>query len=151
MGGQRRKKGSRVTPKGGAPGSLTPHERARLEDVFEAILRSAPRDLPDDLSPVVAEIWASQLWSIWANSELEGMDAIEVLAGGLIGYAGVLGTSGALMALRALASIAPPPYGERSRRRGRPAGGQRSERTLLGSAGGVVGGDCGLALFRPGR
>ncbi len=44
------------------------------------------------------------------------MDAIEVLAGGLIGYAGILGTSGALMALRALASIAPPPYGERARR-----------------------------------
>jgi hypothetical protein len=117
VGGQRRKKGSRVTPKGGAPiGRLTPDERAGLEEIFEGILRTASKDLTDDLPPVAVEMWASQMWSIWAKSELVGMDAIEVFAGGLITYAGKRATPGALMVLRALGAIAPASYGQRARR-----------------------------------
>ena len=117
MGGQRRKKGGRVTPKGCAPiGRLTPHERAGLEEIFERILRTAPNDLTDVLPPVAVEMWASQMWSIWAKSELVGMEAIEVFAGGLITYAGTRATPGGLMVLRALASVAPAPYGQRARR-----------------------------------
>ncbi len=73
MGGQRKKKGGRVTPKGGAPPRLTAAERAGLDDIFEQILRSAPMDLEDDLPPLAVEVWASQMWSIWANYELIGM------------------------------------------------------------------------------
>lgn len=117
MGGQRRKKGGRVTPRGGAPlGRLTPHERAGLEEIFERILRTAPDDLTDDQPPVAVEMWASQMWSIWGKSELVGMDAVEVFAGGLITYAGRRATPGALMVLRALASVAPAPYGPKARR-----------------------------------
>ncbi len=116
MGGQRRKKGSRVTPRGGARiGTVTPHEQAGLEEIFERILRAAPNDLAADLPPVAVEMWASQMWSIWAKSELVGMDAIEVFAGGLISYADTRGTPGALMVLRALGAIAPAPYGPRAR------------------------------------
>jgi len=116
VGGQRRKKGSRVTPKGSAPmGRLTTDERAGLEEIFERVLRTAPKDLTDDLPPVVVEMWASQMWSIWAKSVLVGMDATEVFAGGMIAYAGRRSTPGALMVLRALAGVAPPPYGPRAR------------------------------------
>ncbi|MHB8681438.1 MAG: hypothetical protein ACYDA2_05005 [Acidimicrobiales bacterium] len=63
-------------------GRLTPHEQAGLEEIFERILRTAPNDLTDDLPPVAVEMWASQMWSIWGKSELVGMDAIDVFAGG---------------------------------------------------------------------
>jgi len=117
VGGQRRKKGGRVTPKGCAPmGRLTAGERAGLEDIFAKILRSAPKDLTDDLPPIAVEMWASQVWSIWAKSELIGMDAIEVFAGGIIKYAAKQATPGALVVLRALGAVAPEPYGSRARR-----------------------------------
>ncbi len=117
MGGHRRKKGSRVTPKGGARvGRLTPPEQAGLEGIFERILRGAAHDLVADLPPVAVEIWASQMWSIWAKSELVGMDALEVFAGGLITYAERRATPGALMVLRALGGVAPAPYGPAARR-----------------------------------
>lgn len=116
MGGARRKKGGRVTPKGGAPiGRLTPEERRGLEDIFERILRAAPRDLVDDLPPVAAEMWASEMWSIWASHELVGMDAAEVVAGGLIAYAERRATPGALVVLRALGAVVPAPYGQQAR------------------------------------
>ena len=117
MGGQRRKKGGRVTPKGCAPiARLTPAERAGLDDVFAGILRSAPKDLTDEVHPLAVEMWASQAWSIWANSELIGMDALEVFAGGLIKHAAKRANPDALMVLRALGSVAPEPYGSRARR-----------------------------------
>lgn len=117
VGGQRRKKGCRVTPKGGAPvGGLTPTERAGLEEIFERMLQSAPSDLTDQLPAVGVEVWASQMWSIWAESELVGMDAIKVFAGGLINYAAKRETPGALRVLRALGAVAPAPYGPKARR-----------------------------------
>jgi hypothetical protein len=117
VGGQRRKKGGRVTPKGCAStGRLTPGERADLEDIFERMLRSAPKDLADDLPPLGVEMWASQMWSIWARSELIGIDAVDVFAGGLINYAAKRTIPSALMVLRALGAVAPEPYGSRARR-----------------------------------
>jgi hypothetical protein len=117
VGVQRKKKGGRVTPKGGGhTGRLTPAERAGLEDIFEGILRSAPKDLTDELPPLAVEMWASQMWSMWANSELIGMDPVEVFAGGLIKHAAKRATPGALMVLRSLEAVAPEPYGSRVRR-----------------------------------
>ncbi len=117
MGGQGRQKRGRVTPKGGAPvGRLTATERAGLEPIFAQILRSAPEELTNDLPPVAIEMWASELWSIWAKAELVGMDAIEVFAGGLIKYAAQRATPAAVLVLRALASVAPPPYRVRAGR-----------------------------------
>lgn len=118
VGGQQgKKRGGRVTPKGGAPiGRLTPAERAGLEEMFETVLRSAAKDLSEDLPPVAVEMWASQMWSIWAKSELIGMDAVEVLGGGIIKYAAKRATPGALLVVRALGAVAPEPYGTRARR-----------------------------------
>jgi hypothetical protein len=95
---------------------MTSEERAGLEDIFAKLLRSAPKELTDDLPPLAIEMWASQMWSVWSQSELIGMDAIEVFAGGLIRYCAKRATPAALLVLRALASVAPPPYGERARR-----------------------------------
>ena len=61
-------------------------------------------------------MWASQMWSICATSELIGADAIEVFAGGIIKYAAKRTTPGALMVLRAFGAVAPEPYGSRARR-----------------------------------
>jgi len=130
VGGQRKKKGGRVTPKGSArTGRFTPAEQAGLEEIFESVLRSAPKALTDDLPPVAVEMWASQMWSIWATSELIGADAIEVFAGGIIKYAARRATPGALMVLRALGAVAPEPYGSRARREaGRLAAAGATER-----------------------
>jgi hypothetical protein len=117
VGGQRKKRGGRVTPKGGgATGRLTAAERAGLDDIFDRILRSAPKDLTDEMHPLAVESWASQVWSIWATSELIGMDPVEVFAGGLIKHAAKQANPGALMVLRALGAVAPEPYGSRARR-----------------------------------
>ena len=138
MGGQRKKKGGRVTPKGGHSDRLSTAERAGLEDVFEQLLRSAPRDLPDDIPPLAVEIWASQMWSVWAGSELIDMDALEVFGGGMIDYAATRATPAALIVLRALGAVAPDPYGSRARlqaerlaARGTP---ERSWASALGTA-----------------
>jgi hypothetical protein len=88
MGGQRKSGGGRVTPKGGASrGRLTGDEKAGLDGIFSKILRSVSDELADDLDPLEAELWASQMWSIWQRAELIGMDATAVFAGGLIDYA----------------------------------------------------------------
>jgi hypothetical protein len=88
VGGQRKKKGGRVTPKGGPSiGRLTGAERAGLDDIFDQILRSAPEDLTDELPPLAVEMCASEMWSIWATSELIGLDAVDVFGGGLIKHA----------------------------------------------------------------
>ncbi len=117
MGGQRKKKGGRVTPKGGGTtGRLSAAERAGLDDIFEQILRSAPKELTDEIPPLAVEVWASEMWSMWANSELIGLDAVEVFAGGVIKHAARRATPGALITLRALGAVAPEPYGARARR-----------------------------------
>jgi hypothetical protein len=116
MGGQRRKKGGRVTPKR-RPARMTAGERAGLEDIFAQLLRSATKDLPDDIPALVAQMWASEIWSIWTGSELIDMDALEVFGGGMIDYAARRGTPAALMVLRALSSVAPEPFGSRARLR----------------------------------
>jgi hypothetical protein len=116
VGGQRKKKGCRVTPKGGGTVRLTPAERAGLEEIFEEILRSAPQDLTEEIPPLAVELWASQMWSIWANSEMVGVDSVEVFAGGVIKHAAKRATTEALVTLRALAAIAPEPYGPRARK-----------------------------------
>lgn len=90
-------------------------ERAGLEDIFERILRSAPRDLSDDIPALAVEMWASEMWSVWAGSELIDMDAVEVFGGGMIDYAARRATPAALVVLRALSAIAPEPYGSRAR------------------------------------
>ena len=118
MSGQQRMKtkGGRVTPKGGAPlGRMTVAERAGLEDIFEKLLRSAAKDLTEDLPPVAVEMWASQMWSTWEKAELIGMDALEVFGGGIIKYATKRANPGAMCALRALGAVAPEPYGRRAR------------------------------------
>ena len=116
MGGQRKKKGGRVTPKGGPLGRMTAAERSGLEEIFDEILRSAPMDLHDELPPLDVEVWASEMWSMLANYELTGLDAVEVFAGGVIKHAAKRATPGALMTLRALGAVAPEPYGSRARR-----------------------------------
>lgn len=117
MGGQRRKKGGRVTPKGCGPvGRLTPKEKDGLEGIFARILRSAPKDLTDDLPPLAVEAWASQMWSIWHSDTLVGMDAEAVFAGGLIAYTAERTTPAAMVILRGLATIAPEPYRAKARR-----------------------------------
>lgn len=116
LGGQK-KRGGRVTPKGGAPfGRLSAAEKAGLEDIFARLLRSAGSDLTDDLEPLGVELWASQLWCIWDRSELVGMDAVEVFAGGLIAYATKRATEEALRAMLALGAVAPELYGAKARR-----------------------------------
>jgi hypothetical protein len=115
--GWRGKKGGRVTRRTSArSGRLTAAERASLEDIFEKVLRSAPRELTEDLPPVAVEIWASSLWAMCSTGELIDMDAVKVFAGGLIKYAGERRTPSALMVLRALGAVAPEPYGSRARR-----------------------------------
>ena len=117
MGGQRNKKGGRVTPKGCGPaGRMTPGERSGLEAIFARLLRSAPKDLTDDLPPLGVEVWASQMWSIWQRCDLVGMDAEAVMGGGLIAYAAERSTPAALVVLRSLATVAPEPYGAKARR-----------------------------------
>jgi len=117
MGGQRKKRGGRVTSKGGAPiGRLSGGEDAGLNDIFAGILRSARADLTDDLEPLGVEVWASQMWAIWQRAELIGMDATAVFAGGLIDFATKHSSPGALAVLRALAAVAPNPYGAKARR-----------------------------------
>ncbi len=117
MGGQRKKKGGRVTPRRSVlDRRLAPAERAGLEDIFESLLRSAPKGLTDELPPLAVEMWASQMWSVWATAELDGMDPVELFAGGFIAYAAKWATPSAGMALRALGAVAPEPYGSRARR-----------------------------------
>lgn len=137
MGGQRKKKGGRVTPKGRHSARMTAAERSGLEDIFARILGSASKDLPDDISALVAQMWASEVWSIWTGSELIDMDALDVFGGGMIDYAARRGTPAALMVLRALSSVAPEPFGSRARLRAErlAAGGvpERSWAPILGT------------------
>ena len=116
MAGQRRKRGGRVTPRGGSTARLSATETRGLEQIFGRMVRGVGRDLGNDCKPVVVEMWASHLWSIWEDQYLIDMDAVEVFAGGLITYAASQNTKNALAVLRALAAVAPEPYGSRARR-----------------------------------
>jgi len=95
---------------------LTPQERHSLEGIFARIVRSAPKDLTDDLPPLGVEMWASQMWSIWQRATLVDMDAEAVFAGGLIAYAAERATPAAMVTLRALATVASEPYRAKARR-----------------------------------
>jgi hypothetical protein len=137
-----RKKGGRVTPKGGPPGRLTAAERAGLEEIFDNMLETAPNDLVDDLLPLRVEVWASGIWSVWARSELNDTDAVELFAGEFIKFAAKRGTPEAAMVLRALGAIAPEPHGSRARREANrlaSAGvAERSWAALVGTGGPTV-------------
>ncbi|HZQ84764.1 MAG TPA: hypothetical protein VFA83_08005 [Acidimicrobiales bacterium] len=116
MAAQRRKRGGRVTPRGGSAARLSASEKRGLEEIFAELLRGVRRDLSEDAEPLLVEMWASHMWSIWQGQYLVEMDAVEVFAGGLIAYAATRNTPNALAVLRALASVAPEPYGARARR-----------------------------------
>ena len=137
VGGQRRKKGGRVTPKGGTrTARLTAEDWAGLEAIFDRLLRAAPKDLTEDLPPLEVERWASQVWAVWAKRELIGMDAVDVFAGGFIRYAAQRATPAGLMVLRALAAVAPEPYASRARRHAdRLAAGGLAERAWAAKVG----------------
>ncbi len=116
MAGQRRKRGGRVTPRAAGTARLSASEKRRLEEIFAQLLRGVRRDLGEDAEPLLVEMWASHMWSIWEGQYLIDMDAVDVFAGGLIAYAATRNTSNALAVLRALAAVAPEPYGARARR-----------------------------------
>src|SRR5579863_8286584 len=116
MAGQRRRRGGRVTPRAGGTSRLSASERRGLEEIFAKLLRGVRRDLGEDAEPLLVEMWASHMWSIWEDQYLVDLDAVEVFAGGLIAYAATRNTSNALAVLRALAAVAPEPYGARARR-----------------------------------
>lgn len=121
MGGQRRRKGGRVTPRRGAgapsgAGRLSAAERIGLEDIFAKLLRGARHDLSHDIEPLGVEVWASQMWSVVEGQYSVDMDPVEVFAGGLIAHAAGRRTPEAMMVLRALGAVAPEPYRSRARR-----------------------------------
>jgi hypothetical protein len=97
-------------------GGLSSVERSALEGSFAQLLRSASRDLGPEPAPLEAELWASGLWGTWDRSQLIGMDAVAVFAGGFIRFAAERGTPAAMVVLRALASVAPEPYRGRAAR-----------------------------------
>ncbi len=116
MGGPSRKQG-RAAPKGGsARGRMTAREQAELDKVLDRLLRSAGQDLRDESEPLAAQVWASHLWSIWHGSELIGQDAEAVFAGGLIRRAAQRPSEDSMVAMRALASVAPEPYRTQAQR-----------------------------------
>ncbi|MDQ1426927.1 MAG: hypothetical protein QOK39_403 [Acidimicrobiaceae bacterium] len=119
MSGKRHKKGGRVTPKGtgrlGGPlGGLSNDERLALAGIFALLIKSARKELPFDADPLVVELWASQTWGIFAGQELVGADAEAILGGGMIDHAARKPSVEARRVLRALAAVAPAPYGDRA-------------------------------------
>ncbi|MDQ1378051.1 MAG: hypothetical protein QOE15_2224 [Acidimicrobiaceae bacterium] len=120
MAGQRRKRGGRVTPKGGAAGRSSPPDWMGLEDIFAKLVMGVGGDLSDRNEALEVEMWASQMWSVW--QELSGggdTDPVELFAGGLIAYCAGQATSEAQTVLRAMGAVAPDPYGSKARRAAR--------------------------------
>jgi hypothetical protein len=119
MSTKRRKKGGRVTPKGGAsPGwarrGFSNDERLELAAIFAQLLRSARGELPADADPLTAELFASHAWRAFQQPNLVGHDGLMVLGGGFIDHAAADGSAEARRVLRALAAVAPAPYGPRA-------------------------------------
>ena len=110
------RRGGWVTPKGTRGGlRLSEQERLGLEDIFERFLAGAGEIATATTAPEV-EAWASTVWSGFQRQELVGADAVEVIGGGLIAYAGRNGSPASLIVLRALAVVAPEPYGTKAAR-----------------------------------
>lgn len=150
MSGKGRKKGGRVTPKGGvravAPDWLSSDERASLDAIFSQLLRGMRRDLPADADPLVAELWASHAWSVFTGQEPNGFDAEAVLGGGFIHYAARQHSAEARRALRALAAVAPAPYGARAAVAADRLGGVADAKWAAALARGVTPGEAWLGF-----
>jgi hypothetical protein len=121
MAGQRRKRGGRVTPKGGAggrkgSGPLSATERMGLEDIFAKLVSGVGRDLSEGMGLLEVEMWISQMWSVWGELSVGDMDPVELFAGGLIAHCARDATAEALTMLRALEAVAPEPYESKARR-----------------------------------
>lgn len=110
------RRGGRVTPKGTRGGlRLSQQERLDLEDIFERFLSGAG-EIATATTALEVEAWASTVWSGFQRQQLVGADAVKVIGGGLIAYAGRNGSPAALIVLRALAVVAPEPYGTKAAR-----------------------------------
>lgn len=115
MSSPRKKKGGRVTPKGG-PARPRVEQDEETGELFAGILRSVADELQSGMAgPTAHEIWTSQLWSIWRDT-LSEADAVDLMAGGLIRYAAAQASPEALVLLRGLGAVAPPPHGGRAGR-----------------------------------
>lgn len=110
-----RQKGGRVTPKGirsHNESRFTAQEIGELEDTFETVLRGAREDLSTDCL-LDAELWASRLWDVAASYEVvDGRE--EGVGAELIRYLSWQRTEESVRVLRALAAVAPAPYGRRA-------------------------------------
>lgn len=116
MAKHQRRRGGRVTPKGTRGGlRLSEKERLGLEDVFERFLSGAA-EIATATTALEVEAWASTVWNVFERQQLVGADAVEVMGGGLIAYAGRDGSPASLIVLRALAAVAPEPYGTKAAR-----------------------------------
>lgn len=110
------RRGGRVTPKGTRGGlRLSDQERLGLEDIFDRFLSGAG-EIATATTALEVEAWASTVWSGFQRQQLVGADAVEVIGGGLIAYAGRNGSPASLIVLRALAAVAPEPYGTKAAR-----------------------------------
>ena len=110
------RRGGRVTPKGTRGGlRLSEQERLGLEDIFERFLSGAA-EIATATTALEVEAWASTLWNVFQRQQLVGADAVKVMGGGLITYAGRDGSTASLIVLRALASVAPEPYRTKAER-----------------------------------
>lgn len=110
------RRGGRVTPKGTRGGlRLSEQERLGLEGVFERFLSGAG-EIATATTALEVEAWASTMWNVFQRQQLVGADAVKVMGGGLITYAGRNGSPASLIVLRALASVAPEPYGTKAAR-----------------------------------
>ena len=108
------RRGGRVTPKGTRGGlRLSGQERLGLEDIFERFLSGAG-EIATATTALEVEAWASTVWSGFERQQLVGADAVKVIGGGLIAYAGRHGSPASLIVLRALAVVAPEPYGTKA-------------------------------------
>jgi hypothetical protein len=86
-------------------------EEAELQAVLAGVLAGAGRDLDRARDPLEVEVWASQVWGLTFGRSLVDADIEEVIGGGLIRAASNQPNATSLAVLRALAAVAPEPYG----------------------------------------